>query len=364
MGSRLGGAPAAPPQHQTGSCKRERCHLHMQIEWHGCPVAGQVSRWSREHVHSANTPNDNNKQHAQLQKQCRSNNNPLETCHDESLGGSYRRPSLHRLFAPHRLGLLLAPQGHELRQPEHGDAQHEARRDPRQDVELDAALGGEADAGALVVDLAHALAARDGDDDAPDEARQAAQRAEDEVGEHDGRPARQQEGRRVGEHGEPAEAHGQRVEDEEPQQRVVEHVKLVLHAVGPVDVGEVELERADAEPVVEHAGEVEGGRLELTGRRRAGAVGHREGHILGRGTGRVAALARVHDVQRVPLRDAQLVGQLIGGVARNIVDLVLGGVLLIVEPALDAAKDAVVAIATIVGLVRLAEDVVPDHGRV
>lgn len=35
---------------------------------------------------STNTPNDN-RQHAQLQKQCRSNNSPLETCHDDSLGG-------------------------------------------------------------------------------------------------------------------------------------------------------------------------------------------------------------------------------------------------------------------------------------
>lgn len=60
----------------------------------------------------------------------------------------------------------------------------------------------------------------------------------------------------------------------------------------------------------------------------------------GGGVGRKVALAPVHDVQAVPLRDAELLGDLVGNVANDVVDLVSDSILDIVDCVADGVAYA------------------------
>ncbi|KAI6757503.1 hypothetical protein HG531_003328 [Fusarium graminearum] len=96
-----------------------------------------------------------------------------------------------------------------------------------------------------------------------------------------------------------------------------------------------------------------------------GTVGYVETSTRARGIGLILSIACSHNVDRVPLRDTNGVGQLVGNIPGDIVDLSFDIVLDFVPLALDCAKEAIVVFvvvgrSTAVGV----KDIMANHGSV
>lgn len=92
------------------------------------------------------------------------------------------------------------------------------------------------------------------------------------------------------------------------------------------------------------------------------AVGRVELEMSSRCIGSELALAGVHDVDGIPLADAEVFGNVFDDVAGDVVELLFAFVREIVDLAFDLAKDAVIiiiVIATLAARFVIFEDVLP-----
>jgi len=140
----------------------------------------------------------------------------------------------------------------------------------------------------------------------------------------------------------------------------------LFDGVGEWDLVGVEFDRPDRNLVVQDLGEIE---ADASGPLRAvcGVVPRADDGCVGR----KVALTPVHDVQRVPLGDAELLGDGVNGVANNVVDLVRDGITNVVSDAADGiAKIAKEAAATRLrrlrrtGLCRAGDELLAKVGHV
>lgn len=78
------------------------------------------------------------------------------------------------------------------------------------------------------------------------------------------------------------------------------------------------------------------------------AVGGVELEMSGRCVGSEFALASIHDVDRVPLADAEVFGNVCNEVANKIVQLVPGLILDVVDLVYDLAENALIAVVVVI----------------
>lgn len=157
--------------------------------------------------------------------------------------------SVHPLLAP--------PPKTKLHDPREARQKHDRHTDPRQDQVLDPLVRVHSNLIPVFIDQLRRFALDDRDDDASDQESEEGEGREPEVPEGDQTRAVQEDGDEGGEDREARGGDADAVENKGGVDGDAEFVEAVLDVGGPRYVGEVELEGANGELLVDFRGDVE-----------------------------------------------------------------------------------------------------------